>query len=163
MRLSIAVGSWPVTWLDPVFTPPARLDLATGDHLRPLRETDVEIDYPAVMGSRRRLWARYGQAWGWPRAAMSYEADRADLARHEAEFGAGEAFAYAILDEPETTMLGCLYVDPPESDAPEGADAVVSWWVIDDAVGTALERTLEGALPRWMSEVWGFESVHYHP
>lgn len=152
-----------MAWLDPLFAPPERLDLATGAHLRPLRETDVDIDYPAVMGSRRRLWEKYGEAWGWPRATLSYEADKEDLARHEAEFGAREAFAFAILDEHETSLLGCLYVDPPESDAPAGADAMVSWWLINDAVGSPLQRTLDDVLPLWMSEVWGFASVHYHP
>ena len=48
---------------------------------------DVEIDYPAVMGSRERLWAKYGEAWGWPPATMSYEADCEDLARHGREIG----------------------------------------------------------------------------
>ena len=67
-----------VPWLDPALTPPGRLDLATGHHLRPIREVDVEIDYPAVMGSRRRLWEKYGEAWGWPPATMSYEDDRED-------------------------------------------------------------------------------------
>ena len=152
-----------MTWLDPDFDPPERLDLATGEHLRPLREADVDIDYPAVMGSRQRLWEKYGKAWGWPRATMGYEDDREDLARHEAEFDGGDAFAFAILDEAETRLLGCLYIDPPEADAPDGADAMASWWVIDDAAGSALERALDDALPRWMSEVWGFESVHYHP
>src|SRR5687767_4952859 len=65
---------------------------ATGHRLRPIREADVEIDYPAVMGSRDRLWAKYGTAWGWPPATMSYEADKEDLARREAEIAAQETF-----------------------------------------------------------------------
>ena len=152
-----------MTWLDPTFTPPARIDLDSGHHLRPLRAADVDMDYPAVMGSRQRLWKKYGDAWGWPRATMSYEDDREDLARHEAETRAGEAFAYAILDESEAELLGCVYIDPPEPDAPAGADATVSWWVIDDAVGTRLERSLDDAMPRWLAEVWRLEAVHYHP
>jgi hypothetical protein len=153
----------PVSWLDPSFTPPERLKLATGDHVRPLREADGEIDYRAVMGSRERLWERYGEAWGWPRESLSYEDDREDLARHEAEFAANQAFAYAILDDGETRVLGCLYVDPPEPDAPAGSDAVVSWWVIDDAVGGPLERALDDEIPRWLADAWEFRSVHYHP
>ena len=71
---------------------PVRVDLPTGHHLRPIREADVDIDYAAVMGSRERLWAKYGTAWGWPPANMSWDDDRKDLARHEAENAAGEAF-----------------------------------------------------------------------
>jgi len=137
--------------------------LATGHHLRPIREDDVGIDYPAVMGSCDRLWARYGQAWGWPPAEMTYEEDRRDLARHEAEIAAHEAFAYAILDRKETALLGCVYIDPPAEQSPPGTDAVVSWWVIDDAAGAELDDGLADFVPRWLAGTWGFESVHYAP
>lgn len=152
-----------VTWLDPTFTPPARIELATGHHLRPIREADVDIDYPAVMGSRRRLWEKYGHAWGWPPATMTHEEDRRDLARHEAEIRDLKAFNYAILDQAETSLFGCVYIDPPEVGSPERADATVSWWVIDDAVGTPLERALDDVIPGWLSEAWAFEAVRYHP
>lgn len=152
-----------MTWLDQSVAPPARVVLPTGEHLRPMGSADVALDYPAVMGSRERLWERYGEAWGWPVATMSYEADREDLARHEAEIGARESFLYGVFDERETLLLGCLYVDPPEPGAPPGADATVSWWLIDDAVGTEIERSLEGFVPRWLAQAWGFERVHYHP
>ena len=41
-----------MSWLPDGFIAPARLDLRTGHHLRPIREPDVDLDYPAVMGSR---------------------------------------------------------------------------------------------------------------
>ena len=71
-----------MTWIPDEFEPPSRVDLPTGHHLRPIRESDVDIDYPAVMGSQGRLWAKYGEAWGWPPASMTREEDREDLARH---------------------------------------------------------------------------------
>jgi hypothetical protein len=40
---------------------------------------------------------------------------------------------------------------------------VVSWWVVDGAAGTELERALDDVVPRWLREAWGFESVHYAP
>ena len=55
-------------WLRAGFETPQRLDLPTGHHLRPIRADDVDIDYPAVMGSRASLWAKFGEAWGWPPA-----------------------------------------------------------------------------------------------
>ena len=152
-----------MAWLAEGFTPPERVDLPTGHHLRPIRETDVDIDYPAVMGSRERLWEKYGETWGWPPATMSYEADKEDLARHEAEIAARETFNYAVLDEHESELLGCVYVDPPDEHAPRGSDAVVSWWVVDHAVGTELERELDAFVPRWLADTWGFRSVHHHP
>jgi hypothetical protein len=152
-----------VAWLARGFQTPARLELATGHHLRPIREADVDIDYPAVMGSRERLWAMYGEAWGWPPATMTREQDRDDLARHETEIAAQETFNYAVLDGAETELLGCVYIDPAEEGSPPGTDAVVSWWVVDRAVGTELERALADTVPRWLQETWGFQSVLHHP
>ena len=152
-----------MAWLPEAFAPPDRVELSTGHHLRPIREADVAIDYPAVMGSRERLWAKYGAAWGWPPADMSYEDDRRDLARHEAEIAAHETFNYAVFDADETALLGCVYVDPPDERSSPGTDAVVSWWVVDEAVGGELERALDGFVPVWLAETWGFRSVHFFP
>lgn len=150
-------------WLPDDFTHPERVDLPTGHHLRPIRADDAEIDYPAVMGSRERLWARYGAAWGWPPPHMTLEADREDLLHHEEEIAAHETFNYAVLDEGETELLGCVYIDPPDERSPAGADAVASWWVVDPEAGGELERALDDAVPRWLAEDWGFRSVHYFP
>jgi pimeloyl-ACP methyl ester carboxylesterase len=160
-----AIEAWGrrVSWLPAGFEPPASVPLPGGHHMRPIRAADAPIDYPAVMGSRERLWAKYGEAWGWPSAEMSYEADAEDLARHEAEAGALEAFNYAVLDDAEAELLGCVYIDPPDSTSPPGIDAVVSWWVVDRAVGTELERALDALVPGWLADVWGFEAVHFHP
>jgi RimJ/RimL family protein N-acetyltransferase len=152
-----------MAWLPSGFVTPERVDLASGHHLRPIREADVDIDYPAVMGSRERLWAKYGAAWGWPPETMTYEQDRDDLARHEAEIAAQETFNYAVLDAEESELLGCVYIDPPDERSPAGSDAVVSWWVVDDALGTGLERALDELVPRWLHETWGFRTVHYSP
>ncbi|HUA43777.1 MAG TPA: hypothetical protein VMA77_01040 [Solirubrobacteraceae bacterium] len=152
-----------MAWLAEDFIHPERVDLATGHHLRPIRESDVDIDYPAVMGSRERLWARYGDIWGWPPADMTHYADRKDLAHHEAEITAHVTFNYAVLNRDETELLGCIYVDPPGDGTPAGADALVSWWVIDDEVGGDLERCLNDFVPRWLRERWGFHAVRYAP
>jgi hypothetical protein len=152
-----------MSWLPEGFAHPERVNLVTGHHLRPIRATDVGIDYPAVMGSRERLWEKYGEEWGWPPATMTYEADRADLARHETEIAAHETFNYAVLDERESELLGCVYVDPPDEHAPPGVDAIVSWWVVDGAVGSDLERALDEFLPGWFAETWGFGSVLHRP
>jgi hypothetical protein len=162
--IALAVyGACEMNWLPDGFTHPERVDLSTGHHLRPIREADVDIDYPAVMGSRERLWAKYGDAWGWPPTTMTYDADKTDLARHEAEIAARETFNYAVLDGRETELLGCVYIDPPDAQSPRESEAVVSWWVVDPAVGTELERTLDDFVPRWLADTWSFEKVHYFP
>jgi len=131
--------------------------LATGHHLRQIREADVDIDYPAVMGSRESLWAKFGELWGWPPPDMTLEQDRADLARHAREMEANESFNYAVLDAGETELLGCVYIDPP----PAGADAEASWWVVDAHAKGPLDAALEVTVPAWLAEAWGFQSVHY--
>lgn len=152
-----------MAWLPDDFTHPERVELGTGHHLRPIRESDVDIDFPAVMGSRERLWVKYGEAWGWPPATMTLEQDRDDLAHHEAEIAAHETFNYAILDEAETELLGCVYIDPPGPQAPTGADAVVSWWVVDRMVDSDLDLELGDFVPRWLDDAWGFRAVDYSP
>jgi hypothetical protein len=149
-------------WLPDGFETPQRLDLPTGHHLRPIRADDVDIDYPAVMGSRERLWAKYGETWGWPPATMTHEQDREDLAHHEQEIADQITFNYAVLDDDEAELLGCVYIDPPDERTP-GADAVSSWWVVDGEAGGPLERALDELVPRWLSDVWGFEAVAYAP
>ncbi len=148
-----------MAWLADGFEVPARVELESGHHLRPIRADDVDIDYPAVMGAREKLWAKYGEAWGWPPATMTLEQDREDLAHHEEEAIARVAFNFAVLNEDESALLGCVYVDPPDERSPEGTDAVVSWWSVDPAV----ESELDGFVPRWLDEVWGFQAVDFSP
>jgi hypothetical protein len=152
-----------MTWLPAGFVTPARLDLEAGHHLRLIRAADVDIDYPAVMGSRASLWAKYGEAWGWPPETMTFEQDRDDLAHHEVEIAAQETFNYAVLDADESELLGCVYLDPPEPTSPPGTDAVVSWWLVDAMAGADLEAELADVLPTWLARTWGFRAVHYWP
>lgn len=150
----------PMAWLPDDFVHPIRVELPTGHHLRPMSDADTEIDYPAVMGSRERLWASYGDAWGWPPATMTFEQDRDDLARHAREIAAHESFLYGVFDEAERELFGCVYIDPPE-DEPPGVGAVVSWWVVDAAAGTPLEAALDAAVPAWLAREWPLSGVRF--
>jgi hypothetical protein len=142
-----------MSWLPASFVHPTRVEVMPGHHLRPIRATDVELDYPAVMGSRARLWSQFGPAWGWPPASMTYEQDRTDLARHEVEAAAHQSFNYALFNDAETALLGCIYIDPPER---AGADAEISWWVVDPLAGSDPERALNGFVPQWITGSWPF-------
>ena len=62
-------------WLPEAFAYPAQVALATGHHMRPISGDDIDLDYPAVMGSQKRLWTIFGEAWGWPPVTMTREAD----------------------------------------------------------------------------------------
>ncbi|MCZ2861183.1 hypothetical protein [Blastococcus sp. VKM Ac-2987] len=141
-----------MAWLPDDFSHPVRAELDTGEHLRPMGAADTEIDHPAVMGSRERLWSIYGEAWGWPPAHMTVEADREDLAHHEREIAAHESFLYGVFPEDEAELLGCVYIDPPTKVGGVGAE--VSWWVVDRLVGSPAERALDEFVPRWPAEGW---------
>ena len=40
---------------------------------------------------------------------------------------------------------------------------MVSWWVVDEALGSPLEHALDDVLPAWLTDAWGFGSVDYRP
>jgi hypothetical protein len=148
----------PAPWLPAGWAHPLRVELCTGHHLRPIRATDVDLDMVAVLGSQERLWSVYGEAWGWPPATMTAEQDREDLARHEAEIERHESFNYALFDVGETELLGCVYIDPTPK---AGADADVSWWVVDRLVGGPVEACLDETVPRWIESAWPLAAPRY--
>ena len=145
-------------WLPRGWVHPTRVELPTGQHLRPIRAEDTALDMPAVMGSRERLWSIYGEAWGWPPATMTADQDREDLQRHAEEMERHESFNYALFDADETELIGCCYIEP--TDRP-GADADISWWVREEYVGSEVERVLEDLVPRWITEDWPFEQPRH--
>jgi hypothetical protein len=145
-------------WLPPDFTPPTIAPVLQSCHLRPVRAADADIDHRAVMGSRDRLWRIYGEVWDWPAETMTVEQDRADLSRHERAIEARESFVYAVLNTAESELFGRVHVDPPRR---TGADAEVTWWVVDDRVGTIMETALDVLVPRWITGVWPFDDPRY--
>jgi hypothetical protein len=89
---------------------------------------------------------------------MTREQDLEDLARHEAEIEAHESFNYALFDDDEGRLLGCVYIDPPEK---VGADAEISWWVVDEYVGSDLEVALDAVVPAWITAEWPLKRPRY--
>ncbi|MFE9663004.1 N-acetyltransferase [Streptomyces sp. NPDC005955] len=148
-----------MSWLPEDFVHPVHVPVPdTSLHLRPIREADTPLDYPAVMGSRARLWEVFGPAWSWPKESMTYEEDRIDLLRHEQEIAAHQSFNYALWDAAETALLGCVYIDPPER---TGSDVDVAWWVVDELVGSGAERALDALVPQWIDADWPFRQPRY--
>ena len=148
----------PTSWLPVSWAHPTRVAVTQAHHLRPMGPGDVDLDLPAVHASRDRLWSIYGQAWGWPPVGLSREADIDDLAHHAAEIDAHESFLYGLFDADETVLLGCVYVDPP---AKVGADADISWWVAECALGSEVERALDTFVPAWIAAEWPLHQPRY--
>src|SRR5579864_4941638 len=104
--------------------------------VRPLRATDVTLDYDAVISSRAELLL--GSGGTWPREGFTLEENLADLQRHEQEHQERVAFTYTVMNPAETECLGCVYIVPLKRLVdPDGASneylnentAYVSFWV----------------------------------
>lgn len=147
-----------MSWLPDTFIHPVRVDIDADHHFRPIAATDVDKDMVAVLGSQERLFSLYGQSWGWPPATMTREQDLEDLIHHVDEMRTRESYNYAIFDREETRLLGCIYIDQPDD---QEHDAVVSWWVIDELVGSALEAAVDDVVPRWLQRDWPFTNVRF--
>jgi hypothetical protein len=144
-------------WLPAEFEHPLLVEWTEGVHLRPIGPDDVDIDLPVVLENRDMLWSMYGQAWGWPPPTMTREQDLEDLQHHADEMDAHASFNYAILPADESTLLGCLYIDPVPTD--EGAEAEVSWWLAAGAPGR-LRDGLDAFALSWLRSAWPFTRLH---
>jgi len=77
---------------------------------RPLRASDVELDFDAVISSSTML-----RAWSqsdWPVDGFTLEENLDDLQRHEQEHIDKKAFTYTIMNQEEMLCLGCIYMNP---------------------------------------------------
>jgi len=115
---------------------------------RPLRLTDAEQDYAAVMASAERLRGAMDPDDSWPDGLDLHE-NRVDLGWHEREFTSGHSYAWTLRDSTDTRTAGCAYLYPSDR---AGFDAMAFWWVrtgdeaLDAPVGAAF-RAMIAALP----------------
>ncbi len=142
---------------------PVPAELRTDEFLlRPLRATDVELDYEAVMATQKNL--RRVSDGRWPRPGFTLAENLADLQGHEEDFSARRGLTYTVMDPAGTRCLGCVYAYPPE-DVDGGGDrdgeAVVWFWVRPDGVAADLDRRLLAALAPWLQEDFAFARVLY--
>jgi len=130
--------------------------------LRPLRVTDVALDYDAVMSDPAAL-RRWSQT-SWPADDFTLAENRADLERHEREHHEQMAFTFTVLSPDASRCLGCVYIQPvraevraqiPSSPWP----AQVAFWVRASEVAGDLDRHLLVALRGWLASKWRFDRV----
>lgn len=134
--------------------------------IRPLRATDVELDYDAVITSRSELFLR--SEGNWPREGFTLEENLADLIRHEQEHLDRVAFTYTVMNPTETECLGCLYINPLKQllqgvglsveRIPNGS-AYVTFWVRQSRLQDDLDRRLLQVLVTWFQTEWAFSQV----
>ena len=124
--------------------------------LRMLSVDDVEKDYEAVIESRQLLHTMFGDPW--PKPGFTLEENLADLERHQQEFLSRKAFAYTVVSLDETRVLGCVYINPPET---TDSDAVVVMWVRQTEYDKGLDEILFNTVRDWISSGWPFKKVDY--
>jgi len=132
--------------------------------LRPLRATDVERDYEAVMSSAEtlRMWSQSE----WPADEFTLQENLADLERHEQEHQQRVAFTFTVLDPAGSRCLGCVYIVPlwPQVShlcQDTSHPAMVSFWVRQSELAGALDRHLLQTLRHWLNEAWAFDCLVY--
>ncbi len=123
--------------------------------LRMLAVGDNEKDYEAVMETQARFHA---MGLTWPREGFTLAENLADLERHQQEFLDREAFAYTVVSPDESRVLGCVYINPEDS---ESADARVRMWVRESEYEKGLDPVLFEAVKAWIEAEWPFRAVIY--
>lgn len=138
--------------------------------IRPLLETDVELDYEAVMETRDFL--RKWEQSTWPADDFTLEANLKDLERHASEHRERVSFTYTVMNSAETACLGCIYIFPrtvrwlarASVNATAHADwadfeAVLLFWVRQSRIEDGLDRQLLALLRKWVVEQWAFDGL----
>ena len=130
--------------------------------LRPLRATDVDLDYDSVMSSAPmlRTWSQSD----WPSDDFTLAENLDDLKRHEREHGERLAFTFTVLDPMGMRCQGCVYLTPvpPQARALcEGAARAVNvgFLVRASELESGLERHLLEGLREWLATEWGFDCI----
>ena len=138
---------------DSQFSPPETLD-TDRVHLEPLAPRHAEMDLAAALSSREHLLRTLH--WGtWPRADMTVDQNRRDLARHWKEFEERKGYAYTVLRPDRQKCLGCVYLSPAKDDH-EGME--LAYWVIEDELASDLDAHLLTSVIGWIRTKWPFET-----
>jgi hypothetical protein len=139
--------------------------------VRPLRATDVELDYDALMASKEELWL--AEEDGWPSEDFTLAENLEDLQTHEKEHIERTAFTFTIMNPTESECLGCLYIQPLapvlnymrehkiDTTAMDDYSAIVTFWVRSSRLVNHLDRRLLGALLPWFERDWAFSGVAF--
>jgi len=137
--------------------------------IRPIRASDAEADYQALISSREML--RVWDQSDWPADDFTIDENRAELAEHEADHQARTAFTFTVMDRAEQRCLGCVYLyalgpileqlgvpaaDRADVNEPE---AYVTFWVRESEVAREFDRELLAELLRWFDAEWAFQRI----
>lgn len=121
--------------------------------LRMLTVNDLVKDYDAVMSSVEHL-SKVWPGSGWPEG-LTLEEDLIDLGWHQREFMNRSSFAYTMVTLDESTVVGCVYINPTRK---RGYDAEVYFWVRESELANGLDDRLYAAMKDWLKSDWDFDN-----
>jgi RimJ/RimL family protein N-acetyltransferase len=136
-------------------------ELRTAEFLiRPLRTTDLELDYEALMDSKELL--RQWSQSDWPSDDFTLADDLIDLERHQQEHSQRQAFTFTIMNLEETECLGCVYIYPPSPVIRQhNYEALVAFWVRQSRLNDGLEQRVLKSLIDWFRQEWAFTRIFF--
>jgi hypothetical protein len=134
-------------------------------HLRILSPHFASQDFEAVASSASAIRNVFGPSNDWPAPDMTYAHNLADLERHEAEFHARKAFAYAVLGTSGKSYLGCVYINPIKSKLDDDQrkklfQAQVFFW-LSSLHNEVTANQLLSELKSWLQGNWPFQAVAF--
>ncbi|OLT40693.1 twin-arginine translocation pathway signal protein [Saccharomonospora sp. CUA-673] len=137
------------------FVPPTSL-VTERFRLEPLGPRHNAADHAAWMSSIEHIRATPGYPDGsWPPVdGMSLEDNRADLARHAADFENRRGFTFTVLDPADGDVIGCVYLYPPST---PDHDVTVQSWVRADRAD--LDTPLADTVATWLATEWPWRRI----
>ena len=113
-----------------------------------------ELDYEAVMSSKKNLRNIFAKNDRWPCDKMTAKENNSDLITHLREFNNREAFAFTVLTPEKNKCIGCIYIEPCYR---ENFDAEVYFWIRDDNL--YLESEFYRIVNKWIKDDWPFANT----
>ena len=151
----VAAAASPTPFVPKDFKVPEKLETAEF-RLRMLTVNDVVKDFDAVTTSvehLKNIWP--GETWP---EGLTLEQNLIDLGWHQKEFQTRRSFAYTVVSLSETTVKGCVYIDPTRK---SGYDAEIYLWARQSELSNGLESRLYDAVREWVARVWPFENAAF--
>lgn len=151
----VATAASPTPFVPKDFKVPETLETAEF-RLRMLTVHDVVKDFDAVTTSVEHL-KNIWPGGTWPEG-LTLEQNLIDLGWHQKEFQTRRSFAYTVVSLSETTVKGCVYIEPTRK---SGYDAEIYLWARQSELSNGLESRLYDAVRKWVAREWPFENAAF--
>ena len=151
--ITIILVSCSASFIPKDFNVPIRLETDTFI-LRPIKVSDAQMDYVAVMESIEIIHNSL-LSEEWPPSDFTLIENREQIKVKEKRFKKKQSFTFTVLDKSENNIIGCVYIYKGRY----GPDAAVFMWVRHSEFQNGLDPILEDSIRNWIEKEWPFEWV----